>query len=188
MQPTRQIGDSVMQFVYFFAITFFFHTAKAEEVVVDILPASPRVRLAMPAKPPCISPPQSLPHTLPTELKPLKIKCKEPNETASVIEQYSTHNHNLIFEKLKTNIEYEIISENSFRVYFWTGAEECFGSRGITQETDDYIGVAIIEGHPNDAGTCLLYAKQGVFLFHTQHPIGDRPIVQLNAESVDLKR
>jgi|GEM_PF-4140167 len=132
----------------------------------------------------------SLPHKPPvqsTQLTPLKIKKRNTDKPPSVREVYEKYNYNLVAERLLNpqKMEYEKVSEKSFHIYFWTGDPECHGNRGVIVENDYSIGIAIIEGFVSKKVQCLAYATQEVFLFHTKHPIGNRPIVYLTAESVD---
>jgi len=105
------------------------------------------------------------------------------------VRKYDVPNENLYREHLMQWSRYEKVSENSLRVYFSAEHMNCLGHRAVLQEDEAFIKIAIIVGQlvDGDEIACRAFARvsPGIFLLHTQKPIGDRAIVPLT--SVELR-
>jgi len=87
--------------------------------------------------------------------------------------------HDLKNEKI-SNFKHQIISDNSIRVSFQTGASNCYGARAIIKENDDTIEIAVFQGTlPEAPQVCTMVGRLTFFILHTQRPIGGRKIVQM---------
>jgi len=107
-------------------------------------------------------------------------------------------NNNLHNETIGSWSHYEIVSDTSIRVHFIGSHPNCGGGhRAVLQENVDWIDIVLIAGSldEEDEGereregyACRAIARSGSFLLHTQRPIGNRKITQLNSPPVELRK
>lgn len=75
---------------------------------------------------------------------------------------------------------FELVDDNSVRVFFSVGSKSCYGTRAVVEETDEAVEIAVIEGRfPGAPDICTLIARQASILVETSQPVGDREVIPL---------
>lgn len=75
---------------------------------------------------------------------------------------------------------FELVDDNSVRVFFSAGSKSCYGTRAVVEETDEAVEIAVIEGRfPGAPDICTLIARQASILVETSQPVGDREVIPL---------
>lgn len=75
---------------------------------------------------------------------------------------------------------FELVDDNSVRVFFSAGSKSCYGPRAVVEETDEAVEIAVIEGRfPGAPDICTLIARQASILVETSQPVGDREVIPL---------
>lgn len=73
---------------------------------------------------------------------------------------------------------FELVDDNTIRVFFSAGTESCYGTRAVVEETDEAVEIAVIEGKiPGAPDVCTLIARQASILVETSQPVGDREVI-----------
>lgn len=75
---------------------------------------------------------------------------------------------------------FELVDENTVRVFFSAGSKSCYGTRAVVEETESTVEIAAIEGKiPGAPDVCTLIARQASILVETSQPVGDREVIPL---------
>lgn len=81
-------------------------------------------------------------------------------------------------ERLTSWDSYQIVSERSIRVYFWSSDLKCAGSRATVAEDATTVRISLFTGTLPDAPiACPADAVQVSLLLTTHDPIGTRSVV-----------
>lgn len=75
---------------------------------------------------------------------------------------------------------YETVNDDTVRVFYLGGTEECYGYHAQTTESNDEVHIAIVEGYLSDAPeACPDLGREASMLVKLDAPLGDRTVVAL---------
>lgn len=101
-------------------------------------------------------------------------------EESEVIDIDDTPRNDLSQERAVDWQRFELVDDNSVRVFFSAGSKSCYGTRAVVEETDEAVEIAVIEGRfPGAPDICTLVARQASILVETSQPVGGREVITL---------
>lgn len=81
-------------------------------------------------------------------------------------------------KQIPFNSTVDILGDNAVRIYFGSGAENCYGYRSHVKETNSKVKITLYEGRlPDASNTCTMDLGESSMVILTQDPIGERAIV-----------
>ena len=74
----------------------------------------------------------------------------------------------------------KVEGSNAVRIFYTTGAPECYGQYTDVEETDTEVKVRLYSGAlPNAPEACIAIALEGSMVVPLKAPLGDRKVVQV---------